>query len=238
MYPQLDEILIGTIKRIFDYGAICYLEEYDVEGFIHLSEVSKGWVKNIRSFLKEGQRVVVKVVRVIPEKGIVDLSIKKVSDFEKRKKLMNYSRNKKGEKLLEKIFKDKEELEKIKNEIKEKYEDLLSVFEDALRGKKLKLPEEISKKIYEVAKENIKVKEKEISIVLEIVCYESNGINVIKEILSSFGEEVIYLGAPKYLIKIRADDFKKCEKKIKEIEEKMEKVKSPAIYYSIKRMGE
>ena len=122
-YPEVDEVVVGVVKKIFDYGAICYLEEYDIEAFVHISEVSKGWVKNIRSFLKEGQQIVAKVQRIVPERGIVDISIKKVSESERNKKLNELSRNKRGEKLLEKSFPklEKEEFEKLKNEIKEKY---------------------------------------------------------------------------------------------------------------------
>jgi translation initiation factor 2 subunit 1 len=238
-YPEVDTLVIGIVKKIFDYGAICYLEEYDVDAFVHISEVSKGWVKNIRSFLKEGQQIVAKVQRVVPEKGIVDISIKRVSESERNNKLNELSRNKRGEKLLEKAFPDmkKEEFEKLKNEIKENYGDLYTIFEEAIAGKKLKIPENLEKKIIEVAKENIKLKEREIDVVLKLECYENEGVEIIKEILSSIKEEIIYLGAPKYMIKIKGDNYKKCEKKLKDIQSLLDqKVNKFNCFYSIERM--
>jgi translation initiation factor 2 subunit 1 len=239
LYPEIDAIVIGTVKKIFDYGAICYLDEYGVDAFVHISEVSKGWVKNIRSFLKEGQQIVAKVQRVIPEKGIVDISIKRVSESERNKKLSELSRNKRGEKLLEKAFPDmkKEEFERLKVEIKENYGDLYAIFEEALAGKKLKIPENLAKSITDVAKESIKPKEKEIDIILKLECFEENGIELIKELLSSIKEEVIYIGAPKYMIKIKGDSYKKCEKKLKDIQSFVEqKTKAFNCLYSIERM--
>ena len=239
MYPEIDAIVVGTVKKIFDYGAICHLDEYGIDAFVHISEVSKGWVKNIRSFLKEGQQIIAKVQRVIPEKGIVDISIKRVSESERNKKLSELSRNKRGEKLLEKAFPNmkKDELERLKKEIKENYGDLYAIFEEALAGKKLKVPENLAKKITEVAKESIKLKEKEIDILLKLECYEENGIGIIKEILSSIKEEIIYIGAPKYMIKIKGDSYKKCEKKLKDIQSIMEQeTKKFNCLYSIERM--
>ena len=38
------------------------------EAFIHISEVSSGWVKNIRDYVRENQKIVARVLRVNPKK--------------------------------------------------------------------------------------------------------------------------------------------------------------------------
>lgn len=86
-WPEEGELVVATVKKVRDYGAFVRLEEYKgKEGFIHISEVSSGWVKNIRDFVKENQKIVARVVRVNPVKGQVDLSLKGIREDQKRKK--------------------------------------------------------------------------------------------------------------------------------------------------------
>ena len=85
--PSEGEILIATVKQVFDYGSYVTLDEYGgLQAFLPWSEVSSKWVKNIRDVLKENRKVVVKVIRVDRRKGTVDVSLKKVTDDERRKK--------------------------------------------------------------------------------------------------------------------------------------------------------
>ncbi|HLC38490.1 MAG TPA: S1 RNA-binding domain-containing protein, partial [Candidatus Norongarragalinales archaeon] len=63
MFPQLEEFVVAKVKKLLPFGAIIELEEYGgLEGFVHISEVSSGWIRNIREHLKEGQVVVAKVI--------------------------------------------------------------------------------------------------------------------------------------------------------------------------------
>ena len=45
-WPDEGELIIGTVYKVLNYGAFAKLEEYHgKEAFIHISEVSSGWVK-------------------------------------------------------------------------------------------------------------------------------------------------------------------------------------------------
>lgn len=45
-------------------GVYVDLDEYEGrEGFIFIGELASGWVKNIRSVVREGQRIVCKVIK-------------------------------------------------------------------------------------------------------------------------------------------------------------------------------
>ncbi len=46
------------------------------EGLLHVSEISSSWIRNIRDFVREGQKMVLKVLRVDLEKGHIDLSLR------------------------------------------------------------------------------------------------------------------------------------------------------------------
>lgn len=67
----------GKITKITDFGAFVSLDG-GKSGMIHISEVSTGFVRNIRDFLAEGQTVRTKIVK-IDENGRISLSLKQAS---------------------------------------------------------------------------------------------------------------------------------------------------------------
>ncbi len=101
-YPEEGEFVVATVKNIHHYGAFLKLDEYPPgkEGFMHISEVASTWVKNIRDYIKEGQKIVAKVIRVDPSKGHIDLSLKRVNQQQRKAKLQEYKRAQKAENLL------------------------------------------------------------------------------------------------------------------------------------------
>lgn len=71
---QVGEIVEGTVSRLADFGAFVELEGGET-GLVHISEVDRNYVRNIRDHIREGDRVTVKIVAV-KEDGKIDLSIK------------------------------------------------------------------------------------------------------------------------------------------------------------------
>ena len=54
-YPEEGEFVVGTVKNVKDYGAFVTLDEYlEKEGFVHIADVSSGWIKYIRDHVWEG----------------------------------------------------------------------------------------------------------------------------------------------------------------------------------------
>jgi translation initiation factor 2 subunit 1 len=100
--PEIGELVVGTVVRIVPYGAYVTLDEYNnVEGLLHISEVSSGWVRNIGEHIREGQKTVVKVLRTDPQKMHVDLSLRRVSEREKKDKLLEWKQESRGRRLLD-----------------------------------------------------------------------------------------------------------------------------------------
>jgi len=57
--PEVGELVIATITKIGDHGAYVILDEYDkIQGFLHVSEIAPGWVRNINKYVKEKEKVV------------------------------------------------------------------------------------------------------------------------------------------------------------------------------------
>ena len=100
-WPEVGYIVIATVLKVESYGAYVRLDEYgEKEGLLHISEISSRWVRNIRNHVRQNQKVVLQVMRTDPAKGQVDLSLRRVSRDDKRKKLEEWKKARKAETLL------------------------------------------------------------------------------------------------------------------------------------------
>lgn len=79
-YP-IGQVVQGKINKILDFGAIVELEE-DVEGLVHISEISQEKIEDVRRVLSEGQEVRAKVISLIPDERKIGLSIKRLLEYE------------------------------------------------------------------------------------------------------------------------------------------------------------
>ena len=227
--PSVGELVIGKITRINPNSAFVSLEEYEnLEGMVHISEISSGWVRDIRNHVKIGQSVVAKITRV--EGSFVGLSLKRVDARQKRNKLREYNLNQKAEKMLgfagEKLGKS---LDEMYNEVGFKLQDAFGTLYDAFvkaltDPAALPIPKEFVSAIKEVAERSIELKEFEFKAKLFLKTYKPNGINSIKDILimaTKTGLEIKYISAPEYLVKYRT---KNAKKGAREFEEKLNKI--------------
>jgi translation initiation factor 2 subunit 1 len=63
-FPEEGELVVCTVQNVKNFGAFVTLDEYgNKEGFIHVRDVATGWVKYIRDYVREGQKIVTKVKR-------------------------------------------------------------------------------------------------------------------------------------------------------------------------------
>ena len=73
MALEVGSIIDGTVVNITNFGA--FVEVEGKTGLVHISEVSDTFVKDVREFLKEKDKVRVKVLSV-DDNGKISLSIK------------------------------------------------------------------------------------------------------------------------------------------------------------------
>ena len=170
-FPVPGELVTGRISRVNPYSAFVKLDEYPgVEGMIHISEVARKWIKDIRTFVKEGQQVVVKVMRVDEQKGHVALSLKRVSKNEADAKLKEIKREQRAEKMLGMTAREMGmELDKAYDEIgfklQEEFGEMWSGFQKALTPegkemlKKRGIPDKWIEAMGKVAEKTIEIKE-------------------------------------------------------------------------------
>lgn len=229
-WPDVGDLVVATVVRITDYGAYVRLDEYDREGLLHISEVSSSWVRNIRDFVREGQKVVLKVLRVDAEKGQVDLSLRRVTKREKKEKGLSWKKDRKADSLLrnasEKLNLSFEEIyEKagalIEKEFGELYEGLEKTAKEGANVLlNLGVPKDIAVTLEEIAKERIRIPLVKVKGILELQCTKPNGVVLIKETLlkvQKFGESqginvrIYVVASPKYRIEVSAENYKSAE---------------------------
>lgn len=72
---EAGQIIDGKVTGIQPYGAFVALDE-EVQGLVHISEVTHGYVKDVNEHLAIGDEVKVKVLNVDAAKNKVSLSIR------------------------------------------------------------------------------------------------------------------------------------------------------------------
>ncbi|MCH8003825.1 MAG: translation initiation factor IF-2 subunit alpha [Nanoarchaeota archaeon] len=234
-FPEEDELIMCTITKVQFHSVFANLDEYGKNGMIHISEVSPGRIRNIRDFVKEGKKVVCKVLRVNKEKGHIDLSLRRVTETQKRNKVDEIKQEQKAEKLLEFVAKDmnidvKKLFDDIISNISKKYTSLYEFFQHVVVDNNAIKDAGIDAKITEKLEEAIKSRIKEVSVKIEgklkLTSFASNGVDIVKEALkkaSEVGKESIlikYLGGGSYNVIVNAKDYKEAEKLLKEATEK------------------
>lgn len=233
-WPDEGDLVVGTVHKVLNYGAFADLEEYEgKEAFIHISEVSSGWVKNIRDYVRENQKIVARVLRVNPQKGHVDASLKRIREDQRTRKIQQWKVEQKAERLLEfsakKLGKD---LETAYNEVgyglMDEFGDLYGVFEVAAEEgveslNESNLSREWAEAITEVAKRNISPPEVHITGYVDLKSYAPDGVEIIKKALSAIDTDVISVqcvGAPRYRLMVKSSDYITAENMLKDAAQK------------------
>jgi small subunit ribosomal protein S1 len=74
---SVGELVEGTITRLTKFGAFARLEG-DIEGLIHISELSENRIEHPKEVLKEGDVKSLRVIRIDPDQHRIGLSLRKV----------------------------------------------------------------------------------------------------------------------------------------------------------------
>ncbi len=244
-YPSKGEIVIGTVTRVLDFGAFVSLDEYEnKEGLVHISEVAPGWIKDIRDYVKKGQKVVCKVLDVNPKRGHIDLSIKDVNERQRKEKVLQWKNEMKAFKWLEiageKAGVNRDELIKVGKKLIRKFDTVYGAFEEvAFEGYEViskLVGESLAKAMAEIAQENIKPPKVKVRGYFELRSNAPDGVERIKKALMEAYKhakdvemKLEYVGAPRYRIIVEAEDYKIAEKALKKI--------TNAVLKTIKKLG-
>ena len=229
-WPEEGELVVCSVKRVKENGAYLSLDTYpEREGFVFIGEIATGWVRNIRAHVREGQRVVAKVIGVKKERASVSLSIKSVSEERRRGALQSWKNEQRASQIMrvaaERVDWDEGKTTTVSEEMKDAFGSLYGALEEcAITESALEVAGfegDWIKTVTELAIENIVPPFVEIRGLFEIKVWGPEGVNAISDALQAAencaeGEEEVtltchYDGAPNYRVDIKAPDYPSAE---------------------------
>ncbi|MDV3278278.1 MAG: translation initiation factor IF-2 subunit alpha [Nitrososphaerales archaeon] len=235
--PEPGEIVICTVRELTSHGIYVNLDQYGgMNGFLHVSEISTGWVRNIERVAKPQQRLVLKVIRANRQRQEIDLSLRQVTNEERRAKVIQWKREERALAIMnvvkKKLALDDATLASYTSKLEEGFGTLYAALEEASKkGEKalasLDLPPTVVKATSEAAGEKIIPPRYEVGALVEVSSRSPEGIEHIKKTLegamgsASAEVKITYAGAPKYRVRITADDYKQAEKAMDAVLEKI-----------------
>jgi translation initiation factor 2 subunit 1 len=245
-FPEQDELVVAQIIHIDRMYVYADLEDYEgnngpngrARGMIHISELANRWIRNINNYVKLNQRIVLKVLRVNPEKGHIDLSLRRVNNEQQSSVMNDWKFERKCENLF-RLFgsQNNMELDEVFNKIgfplMDAYGTLHDAFDaikedgiDELKSLNLDIPEDLEEKLFQLIDSNIQLSQVEIEGKFEIIVYDENGIEIIKNAFKKAQEierdklmdlNIHYIGAPTYTMRITASNYRQAERYLKKV---------------------
>ncbi|MBI2664571.1 S1 RNA-binding domain-containing protein [Candidatus Woesearchaeota archaeon] len=226
-FPDEGELVKCTVTSVQSHSVFVRMEEYGINGMIHISEVAPGRIRNIRDYVVEGKSVICKVLRVNPERGHVDLSLRRVSDSQRRNKIDELKKESLARKLVDVVASNLNmDSGKLFAHISEKiHQNFFLVFEcfaEIARGNfsvsELELPKNVSDELKKVIADRLKPEVYVSRGKLKLQSFAPDGVKIIKSSLkkaADSGAAVAYLGGGKYSVACEASDYKKAEAALK-----------------------
>ncbi|RCW66929.1 S1 domain-containing post-transcriptional regulator GSP13 [Saliterribacillus persicus] len=82
---SVGQVVEGKVTGVQTYGAFVALDE-EVQGLVHISEITDGFVKDINDFVTSGDQVKVKIIEMDEISGKYSLSMKALNENAQSKK--------------------------------------------------------------------------------------------------------------------------------------------------------
>ncbi|MCI4461169.1 MAG: S1 RNA-binding domain-containing protein [Thaumarchaeota archaeon] len=236
-FPEPGDLVVGTVTSVESFGLYVSLDEYGgIRGFVPVKEIPSTMTRNLVSYFKPKQKVVLKVLYSNPDRLQVDLSLRRVTDDERRKKMQGYKQEVGARRVLDVAasragIKDDGQirsalvqafgsLQESLRALSRDREGVLKVIAEAAKGVDRKALETYLDVAAQFASERLKPKRAVLSAEIKAYSPAPNGIEVVKSALSGAAEaarslgvnvRLTYAGSPRYLLRIDADNYKVAE---------------------------
>jgi len=227
--PRQGSLVIAVISKITNFGAYVKLIEFgDIEAFLPIREVSSGWIKNIREYIHDGQKVVCFVHGIDKDKGTIDVSLKRVSTKDSKDKIRSYNLEKRLIALFSQtVKKEKAGKDELSPIIIQEFGTYTNFMENALNNtpefEKSTLPKKVKEAFIKALEQNRKQKRYFVSYIATISTYNTeSGATELRSLMKEIketGVELGYIGAPKYRLFAEGTDYVNAEAKIDKVRE-------------------
>jgi len=235
-FPKEGDFVMGRVVEIQNQYVYVDLIDYDglpseqcARGLIHISEVSSRWIKNMRNYVRINQLIVVRVLKVTPEKGHVDCSLRRVNSAQKDSVKKERKFAMKFETLLEFLSEETgmsldELYEKIGFPILDKYRSYQEALDDLKEnGEKIldnfdNITDDVKKKYLKIIDENVEISTVNIIGKIKLSFINEKGIELIKDTLLTALKvvenprdtrkiDISYIATPFYRLEIVSKDY-------------------------------
>jgi translation initiation factor 2 subunit 1 len=252
-FPEPTDLVMCTVTNIQHNSTFVSIHEYDKQGMITISEIAPGRIRNIRDYVMEGRVVVCKVLNVNKERGYIDLSLRRVTEGQRRQKSDEIKQETRAEKIIELAAHELkvpfEQLYKnIADKVLDQYFYIYQAFDDVIGGS-LELKRIVDEKAAALLEKTIrdKIKPKQIIIAGDVSAsvWDENGIEIIKSALTNAitcpEMKINYMGGGRYRIIVKGTEYKTVEKTLKESTDSIisviKKVKGKVEYERVKNLS-
>jgi len=79
---SVGQLVEGTITKLTNFGAFARLKDDEIEGLIHISELSDERITHPKEVVREGDVLTLRIIRIDPERRRMGLSLRKVAAAE------------------------------------------------------------------------------------------------------------------------------------------------------------
>ena len=227
-YPQINEIVLCTVKKIYGNTTFVDLNEYEKEGVLTISEIAPGRIRNLRDHVTEAKQIVCKVLRVDEKHNRIDVSLRRVPIPVMKDKLEEIKKEEFSEKvymdLAKELGTDKDDLfERTYEPIFEEYETVFEALYDIMLDNKkadmfTKLKDDERKKLIEMINTKIKPEEVTLKKKFHLNSLATDGVNQVKDAIKVSLEplnydkiSITYKAAGEFAIVITHDDIKSAD---------------------------
>lgn len=225
--PEEGELVLATVTNIQYHSIFCRLDEYGVSGMMHISEIAPGRIKNVRDYVREGKSLVLKVLRIKPDKGHIDLSLRRVTEAQRREKASKLKQEQIVAKILEKAAEElkakPEAVDKLLEPVLKEYTSLYAGFQAVVEEPDVTLEglgvdKKHAEKLEAIVKDRIKPREVTIQGSFTLASFAPDGIDQVHSAFKQVpkGADTYYQGGGRYAVSVTAPDYKEAEKTLKE----------------------
>jgi len=220
MELEVGDIVLCTVDRIV--GTVVFVKiENNNEGSIITSEIAPGRIRNLREYVFPKKKIVCKVLRIAPN-GNIDLSLRRVSQKEKKEVLERDNQEKSYRNILKNVLGDK--FEEIAQKIS-KEGNLVDFLQEA-KENSAKLEKTVGKADAKKILEMISIQKQKKAVVKKEIILKTekpDGVKLIKNILGNIDADVRYISAGRYSIIKTGGNIKEIDSNLRNILKSIEK---------------
>jgi translation initiation factor 2 alpha subunit (eIF-2alpha) len=215
------DLILCTVDKV--ENTVCFVHLPDGNrGTIISSEIAPGRIKFMRAYVVPNKKIVCKILRV--SNNNIDLSLRRVNSKEKKQVLQEFKQQLANKAAFKQIL--KEDYKIIKDKILSDFKDLLKFIEKSREDPQIidkYIPEKYSEPFQKIIQK--KKKQIELKYIITIKFFNEDGVKKIKDFfdLNEYNLTITYLSAGRYLLRLKALDFKEGKSLMQEIIEILEK---------------